>query len=270
MILRFRNILLFISIGVGMIACSPKLVGEIPIKLERKKTEELTIKLDSISKQIPATFYSKISTKYTDTNQNLSFKTSVTILKDSAFTALVTYAGIPIINAFIDKDSLKFTNKKDKCYTKTTLEHLKEQFGIAFDFQNLQQLMLGLPLNYQSNSKYYQIHNPFDYIISNYKKREIRKLERKDWDDFIVKYYLKSDLKSLKKLVIENPKDNTQVVVKYINSQFENGYLVPTEVLIDIYTNKNHIKVQLEYEKLEINEPQDIFFTIPESYEVCQ
>jgi hypothetical protein len=270
MTLHFKHLFLLLFIGAGLYSCSPKIVGEQPLKVERRKTEELTIKLDSLSKQVPATFYSKISTKYTDTNQNLSFKTSVTILKDSAFTALVTYAGIPIINAYINTDSLQFTNKKDKCYTKTTLTHLKDQFGVAFDFQNLQQLFLGLPLNYQSSAKYYQIHNPFDYIISNYKKREIRKLERKDWDDFIIKYYLNPDLKTLKKLIIENPKDNNYIVVNYLKYQVENGFSIPLEVSIDIRTDKNHIEVQLEYDKVEINEPQDIFFTIPESYEVCQ
>lgn len=269
MILRFKYIFILFLIE-GMFSCSKKIVGEIPVKLDRKKTEELTQKLDSLSKQIPTTFYSKISTRYADTNQNLSFKTSVTILKDSVYSALVSYAGIPIINAFIDKDSLQFTNKKDKCYSKTTLLHLKEQFGVSFDFQNLQQLFLGLPLNYQSTAKYYQIHNPFDYILSNYKKREIRKLERKDWDDFIIKYYLNPDLKSLKKLVIENPKDNNFIVVNYLKYHFENGYNIPSEVFIDIKTYKNHIEVRLEYDKVEINEPQDIFFTIPENYDVCK
>ncbi len=268
MILRFKNIYLLFLVA-GIFSCSKKIVGEIPVKLERKKTEELTLKLDSLSKQVPNSFYSKISTRYTDTNQNLSFKTSVTILKDSVYSALVSYAGIPIINAYIDKDSLQFTNKKDKCYTKTTLLHLKEQFGVSFDFQNLQQLFLGLPLNYQSTAKYYQIHNPFDYIVSNYRKREIRKLERKDWDDFIIKYYLNPDLKSLKKLVIENPKDNNIIVVNYLKYQFENGYHIPSEVFIDIKTYKNHLEVSLEYDKVEINEPQDIFFTIPENYDIC-
>lgn len=268
MILRFKNLYLLLCLA-GIFSCSKKLVSEMPVKLERKKTEELTHKLDSLSKQIPNTFYSKIGTRYTDTNQNLSFKTSIIILKDSAFSALVSYAGIPIINAYINKDSLQFTNKKDKCYTKTTITHLKDQFGVAFDFQNIQQLILGVPLNYQSSSKYYQIHNPFDYIISNYKKREIRKLERKDWDDFIIKYYLNTDLKSLKKLIIENPKDNNFIVINYLKYQFENGFNIPSEVSIDVKTDKNHIFIQLEFDKIEINEPQDIFFTIPENYEVC-
>ena len=50
---------------------------------------------------------------------------------------------------------------------------------------------------------------------------------------------------------------------------FEKEYSIPSEFSIDIRTNKNHIEVHLEYDKLEINEPQDVFFTIPENYEVC-
>jgi hypothetical protein len=259
---------IFLMLGI-FYSCSPKVIMELPIIVERKKTDELVFKLDSIHNQIPTTFYSKISTKYKDTTQNLSFKTSITVLKDSVLGALVSYAGIPLINSFITKDSLLFTNKREKCYTKNTLDNLKVQFGVDFDFKNIQELILGLPLNFQSNSKYYQIHDPNFYIISNHKKREIKKLERKNLDDYIIKYYSINYFNSISKILIENPKENNIVEIRYLKFQFENGYTIPKLVEVEIKTDKNHINVELEYEKVEINEPQDVFFTIPDNYENC-
>jgi hypothetical protein len=269
MILYIKYISSVILIALGVVSCAPKTIGETLIKVERRKTNELIEKLDSISKQIPHTFYAKISTQYKDTTKEVSFKTSVKIVKDSAMTALVTYASIPLVNAIITKDSLQFTNKREKCYVKSTLTHLKEQFGVDFDFTNVQQLFLGLPLNYQTSEKHYQIHDVHNYILSNYKKRGIKKLERKNLDDFIIKYYLTNDLKGLKKITIENPGDTTNIEIKYADFKMENGYNIPTLINVQIKTQKNNILVQLEYDKLEINEPQEIFFTIPENYEQC-
>lgn len=89
------------------------MIGEVPlVKVERKRTADLITMLDSLSKTKPKTFYAKIATSYKDTNQEVSFKTSVRIIKDSAITAMITYAGIPLVNSIITKDSLQFTNKK--------------------------------------------------------------------------------------------------------------------------------------------------------------
>ena len=39
--------------------------------------------------------------------------------------------------------------------------------------------------------------------------------------------------------------------------------------MIQITTPRNKILVRLEYEKIEINEPQELIIVIPENYEKC-
>ena len=73
---------------------------------------------------MPKTFYTKVSTKYSDTSQNISFKTSIRLVKDSAVNALITYAGFPIYNSVVTPDSLILVNKRGKCYTKTKLNFI--------------------------------------------------------------------------------------------------------------------------------------------------
>ena len=114
--IRCTNFILSIFCGVMFVACGTTKVLN---KVSRKKTNELTARLDSISKNIPNTFYTKISTEFKDTNQQLSFKTSIRLVKDSAMTALVTYLGIPVVNSLVTKDTLAFTLKKEKHYEKT-------------------------------------------------------------------------------------------------------------------------------------------------------
>jgi hypothetical protein len=44
---------------------------------------------------------------------------------------------------------------------------------------------------------------------------------------------------------------------------------VPQEVEIHISTKKNNIFITLNYEKIEVNQAQEIYFKIPENYEAC-
>ena len=266
----FNTLIILMCICVGITSCAKKMIGEIPlVKVERKRTADLVAILDSLSKKKPKTFYSKIATSFKDTNQELSFKTSIRIITDSAITAMITYAGIPLVNSIITKDSLQFTNKKDKCYVKTTLKLLKQEFGVDFDLNNIQELLLANPLGFQPLQKYYQIHDPYSYIVSSHRKREIKKMERKNFDDFILKYYFSNDSLGIKKLEIENNKDSTFVVINYKSKKLIENYLIPQEVDIQISTKKNNIFIRLNYEKIEVNQEQEIYFTIPENYESC-
>lgn len=255
-----------------MTSCAKKIIGENFIKLERKKTIELLTVLDTLALRKPNTFYSKISTKYNDTTMNISFKTSVKMIKDSAISALITYAGIPVYNSLVTPDTLTIINKRGKCYIKSKLSYIKETFGVSFDYKNIEELLLGMPLGYDIEQKYFQIHDPYNYIISSHRKREIKKSEKKEklQDDVIIKYYLSNDLKSLKKLEVESKSDTTTIEVNYLSRDTINNYSMPAEVTIHVLTPRNAIFVNMNYEKVEINVPQQILITIPEKYELCE
>jgi hypothetical protein len=253
-------------------SCSKKIIGDINFKVDRKKTSELTDALDSLALRKPNTFYSKISTKYRDTTMNISFKTSVKMVKDSAVSALITYLGIPIYNSLVTPDTLTIVNKRGKCYLKTKLSYIKETFGVSFNYENIEELLLGMPLGYEIDQKYFQIHDPQQYIVSSHRKREIKKSDKKEklQDDIIIKYYLSSDLKSLKKMEVESKSDTTKIEINYIKREVVSNFSMPSEVTIQVFTPRNAIFVNMNYEKIELNEPQQILITIPEKYELCE
>lgn len=274
-----QNIKYFITgafLTLFLISCSEKLVIINPEKLERRKTPELVHTLDSLFLLRPTFFYSKISTQFQDTNQNVSFKTSIRMVKDSATNALITYAAIPIFNTMLTRDSLTILNKRNKCYSKSKLSSLKDNFGYDFEYKNIEEIILGLPVAYDTNQKYFQIHDPFNYILSSHRKKEIKRNDRprpnrrNETNDIIIKYFLTADAKGLKKMEIESPDDSTQIFVEYISRELVDNYNIPKEVTVNVKTPRNNILVNLTYEKIEINQPQPLFLVIPENYEICE
>lgn len=259
-------------------ACSP-IIGLLnPEKLDRKKTPELIEALDGMIKNKPDYFYSRISTKFKDTTQNVSFKTSLKIKKDSAVSAFISFAAIPIIQAIVTQDSLTVVNKRNKCYNITDLSVIKNTFGYAFEYANVEELILGIPLAYDTNQRYFQIHDPFNYIISSHRKRQIKKNDKgkpmdkniANDDDIIIKYYLSDDITRIKKLEIESPSDSTRLEINYVTSEIINSYNVPKNVEIQVFTPRNTINLKLDYEKTEVNEPQSLLLVIPKTYGICE
>jgi hypothetical protein len=267
------NWIVLLSVPFFLFSCAKQLTETDDAKLPKKKPQELIQVLDSLSKPKPGFFYTKISTTYTDTNQNISFKTSVRMVKDSAINTLITYARIPIVNAIISTDSVTIVNKRDKCYIRQSLSYIKDNFGIDFNYRNIEELILGMPLDYDTAQKYFVIHDPRNYIISSHKKRELKRIDKQDKvpqrEDVAIQYYLSDDAKSLKGMFIESPEDSTSIRVDYLKRDTVSGYSVPVEVYIRILSPRNDIRIELVYDKVEIDQPQPLIMVIPEGYEEC-
>jgi hypothetical protein len=152
------------------------------------------------------------------------------------------------------------------------LGYIKDNFGVDFSYRNLEELILGMPLDYDTTQKYFQIHDPYNYTISSHKKRDIKRLDRNDKEikeDIIIKYFIADSLNGLKGMFIESPSDTTSIKVEYITREMVSSYNVPKEVYIVITSPRNQMRINMNYNKIEIDEPQPLHLVIPEGYEKC-
>lgn len=296
---RFINLSFSLLLLVLVTSCSKKLMPDAPQeKLVRRKTNELVAAMDSLSKLRPKYFYTKIKCEFTDTNQHLSFKTSIRMVKDSVVNALITYAGIPIVNSLIKPDSIIVTNRREKCVIRQNVGYIKEQFGVSFDYRNIEELFLGLPVGFDTTQKYFQIHDPYNYIISSHKKRIVRRENRNNnrpdkpekernndrprredrnnnnneeaEEEVILNYYLSDDIRSVKRIFINSPNDSTTIDIVYASRDSVDAYMIPNEVEICIVTPRNRLVLSMDYDRSEVDVPQEIYFVIPEDYGPCE
>jgi hypothetical protein len=271
-----QNLFFKLTVGLSFIwtlfACSPKVGNELMNgdKLPKIKDKELVDRLDSLSKIEPRTFYSKLDINYKDSTTDISFKTSLKIVADSAVSAIITYARIPIVTAMVTKDTITVVNKREKCYTVQSLDYLKTTFGVDFTYENMEELFLGKPLDYNIEQKYFVDHDPFHYSISTHKKRDKKRMDRRPKEDIILNYILSNDGKSLQQTTIKSPSDSTEITVIYEQRQEVNGINVPKVVHMHIKAKEKGIYIKMDYEKVEINEPQELIIIIPEKYEKCK
>ncbi|MDP4595756.1 MAG: DUF4292 domain-containing protein [Crocinitomicaceae bacterium] len=274
---QFHKLFFSCFLFVGLSACKTQaLVAEQSDleKLPKLKDKELIDRIDSLSHIEPKTFYSKLALSYQDLSKpadesEISVKTSIKIVSDSAVSAIITYARIPVVTALVTQDTLSVVNKRDRCYTVASLDYLKELFGVDFSYENIEEIIYGKPLDYQITQKYFVDNDPFQYSISTHKKHDRKRPDRKQRDDLMIQYHLTNDAKGLKQTRIWSLEDATEVSVVYLERQQLNGFDLPLKVEINIRTPKKTLLLTLLYERVEVNEPQELIIVIPESYEKC-
>lgn len=264
--------LLFISLFIfSILSCSKKVTEHIisSEKLPKYKDKELIHKLDSLSNTNIKTFYSKIKVNYSDSERSISFKTSLKMICDSALNALITYTKIPVISTLISTDSITILNRTKKCYNKGNLDYFKNQFGVEIGFENLEELFLGQPIDFDNTQKYFVINDPYQYTITSHRKRLQKKMERKQKEDIILTYHLNDNTTKLRSTNITSIGDSAHIQIDYLTYQTINEFSVPKRVKLRVNTPQNNIEVFLDYEKVEINNEEELILIIPKSYEEC-
>lgn len=233
-----------------------------PQALISSRDKKIIDALDSLSQIKPKTYYSKLSVNYIDSSQDISFKTSLKIISDSAIHAIVSYLNFPVALASVSHDSVIIVNKREKCYNAQSLDYFKELLGLNLSLTNLEQVFLGRPLYYDENRPI--IISP---DISCKASTTIKRSE--EGKDLFINYWLNASHNKLSSVEIISPSDNTTVLINYFSWQDINGISVPYEMNLVIKAEQNQLTMRILFEKVEINSPIELIFIIPEQYEIC-
>jgi hypothetical protein len=233
-------------------------------KLPKLKQKEFLAKLDSIAEIAPKYMYTKLKVSFKDEERKISFKTTLKAVNDSAITAIVSFARIPVFSALVDRSNLTVVNKKDKCYTIQKLEDLTSELGVSFQRSAVEELIYGHALGFSADKKYYMKNDPFSYTLSSHRKSNARKK-----NEIVYTYQLHENKKHLSSIKISVPMDSTDIEINYLSWQESQNYTLPKKVDINVKNPKLSVQISLEYTKLDVVTPEALFLTIPEKYEKC-
>lgn len=263
-------LLVFVSFS-----CKTTVPGKVTKRISEKK---LTAELFENSTIDYDFFYTKMSIEYKNSKQTQSFKASVKMRIDSAFSGTVSKGPIIAATYLINKDSVKSTNKLTKCYFNENLSYISSILGAELEYGEFQNLLVGKPLYLDETIHYKQIKDKLKqyYILSSHKKHKFKRIDNEklnlDKDknnDIFIKYYFSADSIDLMKMNIEIPGDTVTIDVNYEKSQLVDDYAVPELTTIKIVHPKDSIFLELKYSKLKINQPKTIKFSVPSNYVDC-
>ncbi len=245
---------------------------------EKKGDKELSENLLKLNMKPFDYFNAKINVDYVTSKLNQSFKTSLKMTVDSAFSGTVSYASFIIANFLADSDSLKATYKQDKCYFTENFSYISSIIGVDLEYNFFEKVLLAQPIAVDSTVKYKQIkdRNKEYYILSSHRKRKYKKIEKdkidlenEKNDDIFIKYYFSGDSLALRKMIFEIPIDSVSITINYVELEQEENTTVPNYTTVNIIHPKDSITIGLSYSKQSVNARKRQVFSVPAHYENC-
>lgn len=269
-----NKLIFFIILSFGLIAChSNEDLSRVTKKVNDRTLRE---KLNEYNQIDFDYFYAKLNVDYKSNLSDQSFKTSIKMTTDSAFSGIISYAGFIMANFVADQDSLKVLYKQKKCYFTEDISYISTIIGVDLEYDFFEKLLLGKPVGIEEDVKYKQIKNENYYVLSSHKKSAYKRIEKEkiDLDDnkndgIFIRYYFSPDSLRLVKTVIELPVDSVNIIINYIETIKLSGVDLPKYSTLEINHPKDIIKIGLSYKRHLINHRKKHVFSIPDSYDEC-
>jgi len=258
---------------VFIVSCGNRKHEDKDEKLPNKSTKELERALLA-QDTIPYDFLAvRIGVDLKRTKQNASFSCYVKLNIDTAFGGSIKVGPAVFATYMVTTDSMFFANKMEKCYFKESLAYISTLFGTEIEFDFFQDLILGLPIGLDENTKYQEIKDPDHYILSSHKERLYKRLEndRLNLEDnvMLIQYHMDAKTLAVFQTNIEVPSDTTSIQIAYLETKIEESFKVPESTIINITNPKDTLEIELNYASVKINKPSEIKIKIPDSYVEC-
>lgn len=291
---KMNKYFVYISIllVLALSSCSKKTAVQKPIKLQSKSVKFLQSKIDGNTLRFK-TLNARFTARTNFNNEKLSFKGILKMKKDSIiWISLTKLGGVEVVRLILTNDSIKFINKWDKEYFIGPIEKLDKIEGIDLGYAQIQDMLTGALINYNSQDKFSSNTDDVSYLLSSKNKSKIKKtstfieedslivipevdkklqkmLDKNANEDFVVKnYYLYPGNYFLARQTINLI--DLQQAIDIVYDEYtiiDDHYPFALDHVIKIASNEKSGRIDLKYSSVQFNLKNSYPFKISSKYE---
>jgi len=213
----------------------------------------------------------KFDIEYTDGKKKTSLRGQLRVKYDSlTWLSFSPALGIEAARVLLSDDSVKFVNRLNKSYFVGEYQVLDSLLNTTIDYSILQSMIIGNDITQYDVSKYKASIDGGLYRITIQERRKIRRvLKREEIDSKVLvqNIWLDPDNFRIKRIDIKELGDDSKKLDVTYNKYVEiDGELFPSQIMINIVSQKS-ISINVDFIKMEMNEPLRFPFKIPNKYE---
>lgn len=251
-------------------ACSKsKLASRKDLKI--KKTEYLLEQIDEHKLNF-TTFSAKADIKLDRNGKKQSFKSTIRLKKDSAVWMSITpLLGIEVARVLITRDTVKIINRLEKNYFIGDYKYINKRFNLEFDFDQIQAILLGNPIDFESDDKILFSLDKDRYYLGDLRKRKIKKvdekpqkIERKD-EELLSLWIDPVNFKTVN-FLLTDPTADRILLGKYSDFKTVENQLIPHGLDFEIQAEKPSV-VGIDYSRVYLDKAIKFSFNISSKYE---
>jgi len=204
------------------------------------------------------TFSAKIKVDFegADGKKN-DFTAVLRLQKDSAlWVSINAILGIEAFRVLITPDSVKVMNKLDKVIQLRSVSYLQEITKIPFTFNELQDLIIGNPIYFDSTIDSYKKDGEIIALLNN--GQLFKHLLTIHATDYLVQHSKLDDV---------NPIRGRTANVTYGDYEKKDGHAFSTFRKITV-SEKSKLDIEMKYKQYDFNIPLNFNFNIPKNYKL--
>ena len=204
------------------------------------------------------TFSAKVKVDFQGSNGKKSdFNAFFRLYKDSVlWVSINALLGIEAFRVLITKDSVKVMNKLDKIVQLRSVNYLQEITKIPFSFIELQDLLIGNPIYFDSSIAFIK-KDGNDYSVMSIGKL-FKHLLTVNADNYLVQHSKLDDINTQRARTAD---------ITYGDYENKNKMNFSTFRKITV-SEKSKLDVELKYRQFEFNEALNFPFNIPKNYKL--
>ncbi len=201
------------------------------------------------------TLYIKSAADYDDGKQSYNMTAEIRIKKDEKILVSIRFLGITMAKALITPTTVKYYEKMGGKFFEGDYELLSNWLGTELDFQKVQNLFIGQPID--------------DLNKGNYQSQIFENLYRLTGNDNQVEkaFYFEGERFLLKKQEITQPEKQRMVSINYPSFQEYSSLFLPSSWTILANQSTGRTTIKADYNSVAINEEMNFPYSVPDGYE---
>ena len=203
------------------------------------------------------TFSAKIKLEIEDAKgKKPDLLANVRMIKDSAIWISISASilNVEVFRVYINRDSVILLNKQDKEVQYRSLDYLQDITEIPFDFNTLQDLIIGNPIFFtDTNISVRKLEN---FLLISSLGKEFKNL---------ITFSLPDNLLRHSKLDDMNMSRNRTADFTYDSYSNSNNFPFSTYRQI-VASEKNKLDVRMNFKQFEFNKELSVSFSVPKNY----
>ena len=201
-------------------------------------------------------FRSRVKTTYDNGKRKQNIIINLRVEKSKSIWMSATMI-VPIAKLLVTPNRVYFYEKFQKTFFEGDVSFINQQFDTSFEFKDLQNLLMGLPLTDINRGRWESISHPKYYILTpKSDKLQLRPTFFFDPNNFLL---------IEQRFIVSNTQQS--FTIKYLNHQKLEGQFVPGEVQISLFDGSVLTRINLEYTRPDFPDQLSIPFNVPKDYQ---
>lgn len=217
------------------------------------------------------TLSTKFSATYTRDRKKTDISGQLRICKDSMIWISITpMLGIEMARFVLTPDSIKYLNRINATVMLKDFKYINQLLNKTLDFDMAQAFLTGNDFSLYETNTFRASIDGGEYKLNTSNRRKLRRFVRRSDDEISIplqSIWLDPDSFKISRVMLkEAERDPRKFTAEYSGFEQTEGQRIPAVLDFRIETDKEKIRIKVDYSRVTLDESVSFPFSVPESY----